>query len=123
MDNPASTTDLTGRGYAIPASYTTDQAQARLDMVWRRLKRDVPTIEWAVSSGQATLEDVTDVVCAAASRSMRNTDGVTEESGAIDDWRESRKLADATEDIYFTAAELRGLTPPAAPTAGSMKYS
>ena len=56
---------------------------------------------------------------------LRNPEGVEEESGAIDDYRESWKRSDSSADIYFTAAELRRLQPTVvAPTgfAGSMKY-
>lgn len=124
MDNPASPAALTGRGYSGPAS--TAVQQTRLDEAWRGLQRE-PSLAGLVAridSGDLPVENVVDVIAAAALRVLRNPEGNTEESGAFDDYRESWKRADATEDLYFTAAELRRLQPPVAtPTAGSFRYS
>lgn len=123
MDNPASPTSLANRGYTGPADVTVQQT--RLDEAWRALQLELPLLVGWVAAGHLTAEAVADVVSAAALRVLRNPEGHTEGSGAIDDWRESWKLADSTEDLYFTAAELRRLSAavPAAPTAGSFKYS
>lgn len=120
MDNPASTTDLTNRGYVIPPG--SPVAQTRLDEAWRALQGEVKTVVASIQSGWVSAEAVADVVASAALRVLRNPEGIEEESEAVDDYRGSRRRADATEDVYFTAAELRRLTQPI-PTAGSFPYS
>lgn len=119
MENPATTDDLTARGYVLPPD--SPVPQTRLDEVWRALRREIPSIETSVAAGWIDTADVADVVANATLRVLANPEGVEEESEAIDDYRVSRKRANATEDIYFTAAEIRRLTP-VTPTAGSLKY-
>ena len=119
MENPATTAALTDRGYALPEG--SSAPQTRLDEAWRALQREVRSLESSLASGWIDSEDLVDVVAAAALRVLDNPEGIEEESGSIDDWRESRRRANATRDIYFTAAELRRLTPPV-PTAGSIPY-
>lgn len=127
MGNPAQVADgvLADRDYTGPASVKAQQT--RLDEAWRALRREpgVPDLEASIAAGLLTVEDVVDVVCAAALRVLRNPEGVESESGALDDYQEGRKFADASQDLYFTAAEVRRLNPtPAAntPWAGSLKY-
>lgn len=120
MENPATFTDLDARGYtgAQPV------AETRLGEAWRALLREVPSVPERISSGELTAADVVDVVCAAALRVLRNPDGIEQDSGSIDDYQESRRFADASSDVYFTAAELRRLQPAiGVPSAGSLKYS
>lgn len=119
MQNPAGIADLLGRGYKGDAAV----GRVRLDEAWRALQLEVRTLETSISLGLLTTAAIADVVTAAAMRVLRNDDGTEEESVAVDDWRETRKVADATKDVYFTAAELRRLQPVAAPTSGSVKYS
>lgn len=122
MDNPAKPGDLTNRDYTVTSNVV---AQTRLDEAWRALRRErsLAPLEARITSGDLDVADVVDVVCAAALRVLRNPEGVEEESGSIDDYRESQKRADATQDMYFTAAELRRLAPDLpVPTAGSFKY-
>lgn len=125
MENPATSAALAARGYNGTA--TPDVQQTRLDEAWRALQREreLPGLVARIESGDLPVENVIDVIAAAALRVLRNPEGVEEETGAIDDWRESWKRADATEDIYFTAAEIRRLQPVdvVVPTAGSFKYS
>ncbi|MCM0622714.1 hypothetical protein [Nocardioides bruguierae] len=122
MDNPATTTDLTNRGYVIPDG--SPVAQTRLDEAWDALQLEVPSIVTSIESGWVTSTAVAAVVAAAALRVLRNPEGLVQESSQIDDYSESWRRSDATEDMYFTAAERRRLTPPSAnlPSAGSMKY-
>lgn len=124
MENPASTDDLVARGYALPSG--SNVPQTRLDEAWRALQRELrvlgTTAEAALATGWVEPADLVDVVTAAALRVLDNPEGIEEESAQIDDWRESRRRANATRDVYFTAAELRRLTPPM-PTAGSMPYT
>lgn len=126
MDNPAKAPGDTvdARGYSGAASVTVQQT--RLDEAWRALRREVPDLEARLGSGDLEQADVVDVVCAAALRVLRNPEGAESESSALDDYQESRKIADATADLYFTAAELRRLQPTDEPVqygwSGSMRY-
>lgn len=124
MDNPATTAALTARGYVLTSGDPVPQT--RLDEAWRALQAELrvlgTTVDAAIASGWATADDLVDVVAAAALRVLRNPEGIEEESAGLDDYRESRKRSNPTEDVYFTSAELRRLTPPTL-TAGSFKYS
>lgn len=124
MASLATPADLTARGYDGTASE--EVQQTRLDEAWRALQREpeLPGLVARMESGELPLESVVDVIAAAALRVLRNPEGFTDESGGIDDYRESFKRADATQDIYFTAAEVRRLKPVESyiPTAGSFKY-
>lgn len=104
MENPAST-PITG--YEGPA--TEEVQQYWLDVAWRQLQREDLGLVARIEAGDIDTATVADVVTAAARRVLRNPEGRESEEGAIDDYRESWKNADATEDVYFTAAELRRL--------------
>ena len=128
--NPAQPADLADRDYTGPAS---EMAQrVRLDEAWRALHRETfadgtavgPSIDARYASGELEMAELVDVVCAATLRVLSNPQGYEEGSGAIDDYRETWKVADASSDLYFTAAELRRLAPAGAvvPTAGSFRY-
>lgn len=118
MDNPASTPII---GYEGPAALQVQKYW--LDVAWRSLQQEDRGLVARVLSGELDAATVADVVTAAARRVLRNPEGRQSESGAIDDYREEWKVADATEDVYFTAAELRRLQAAAAGSwAGSMKY-
>jgi len=123
MDNPATLDDLTGRGYVLPSDPVV--AQTRLDASWRALQRELrangTSVDAVLATGWATDQDLADVVADATMRVLDNPDGVQQESTAVDDYSESRTYANTTQDLYFTAAEIRRLLPPI-PTAGSMKY-
>lgn len=99
-----------------------------LDVAWRQLQGEVRTLVARIEAGELDAATAADVVTAAARRVLRNPEGYLEESGRIDDYAEGWKRADATEDIYFTAAELRRLQPADAAAAvaagwsGSVKY-
>lgn len=120
MNNPA-TSPITG--YAGPA--TTQVQQYWLDVAWRGIKADVPDLVARAESNPELLAIAADVVTAAARRVLRNPEGNEAETGSIDDYTESWKRSDSTEDVYFTTAELRRLAAPNAPTggwSGSVKY-
>lgn len=120
MDNPAT---LPIVGYSGTA--TTEVQQYWLDAAWRALQREDQGLVARITAGDLDAETAADVVYAAARRVLRNPDGVETEAGGVDDYTESWKLADATEDLYFTAAELRRLLPidsTAVGFAGSIKY-
>ena len=120
MDNPATLPII---GYSGTA--TTEVQQYWLDAAWRALQREDRGLVARITSGDVDAETVADVIYAAARRVLRNPDGVESESAAVDDFTESWKRADATEDLYFTAAELRRLLPGESVVTGfvgSIKY-
>ena len=129
MDNPANVTpDLVGRGWSATADQTAEVAQTWLDVAWRALQcePEVPSLVERITSGDLAVADVIDVVAAAALRVLRNPEGKLSEDFSIDDYREGWKQTDATQDVYFTAAEKRRLmlvvTAVNVGWTGSMKY-
>lgn len=122
MENPASAPIPGYTGSADP-----ELQQYWLDVAWRQLQREDAGLVARIEAGEIDAATVADVVTAAARRVLRNPEGLEEESGRIDDYAESWKRSDATEDIYFTAAELRRLRSPISAAAqsgwvGSQKY-
>lgn len=120
MQNPAAAPIV---GYAGSADQSVQQHW--LDVAWRALQREDLGLVARIQRGEIDSATVADVVTAAARRVLRNPDGFESESGAIDDYQESWKRADATEDIYFTSAELRrllGASGTALGFTGSVKY-
>lgn len=120
MQNPASTEDLTNRGYTLTEG--SPVAQTRLDEAWRALQAELPHLVTWIGRGYIGSATVADVVAAATLRVLRNPEGRVSESTKIDDFSESWKLSDATEDLYFTRAELRRLSPAQSATAGSISF-
>lgn len=126
IENPAKPTDLADLGHTLAKGTTV--ARARLDQVWRALQSELrqrgTSVEAILAAG-VTADDLRDVVVNATARVLDNPEGLTDESEAIDDYRYARKRANATTDIYFTAAELRRLIPAwiTAPSAGSLRYT
>lgn len=122
MDNPAIAPDLTERAWEGAPSV----GQVRLDEAWRALQAEVPSVPARLESGELDTAIVVDVLCAAALRVLRNPEGHETESGRLDDYNESWKLADSSSDLYFTAAELRRVSPSDASLSGfsgSFKYA
>lgn len=128
MDNPAKVSDLVDRGWAATVEQAEAVGQTWLDVAWRALQREpeLPGLVDRLESGELDPADVIDVVASAALRVLRNPEGNLSEDFSLDDYREGWRKADATQDIYFTAAERRRLQPIAEVVAigwsGSMKY-
>lgn len=126
MENPAQSSDLTNRGYSGPAD--TAVQQEWLNVTFRALRRKLRKeygVDIDADPASVDPEDLKDVVVSAALRVLSNPEGVETEAGGVDDYTESRKHADATMDVYFTAAEISGLVPIGATGtswAGSVKY-
>lgn len=118
--NPAIPQDLANRGYAIASDPVVEQT--RLDEVWRALSAEVPGLRARIDAGTLSNDLVVDIICSATLRVLRNPEGRESNELAIDDYREGWKLANSTEDIYFTAAELRRLTP-VTYGAGSVQFT
>jgi hypothetical protein len=123
VTNPADWTDVRKAGLT---SGSNEVVQEWLDKAWRALNVEIPSLGARLTSTtEPSLLDVTrDVVVSAAMRVLRNPEGAAQREGAIDDWRESVQLSDSTQDLYFTAAELRRLAPAgsAASLSGSIPY-
>lgn len=120
MQNPATAPIV---GYTGPADTTVQQYW--LDVAWRALQGEDAGLVARVTAGTIDAATAADVVTAAARRVLRNPEGVESESGAIDDYTESWKNRDASEDIYFTAAEhrrLQGAAVASSDWVGSIKY-
>lgn len=117
MQNPAVTDDLRARWYPNPLDdpAAVAVAQTRLNEAWRALQDELPGLVGRIESGVQSIDTVVDVVCSAALRILRNPEGYTDGATSIDDYSESWKTDPATRssDLYFTAAELRRLTPAA----------
>lgn len=120
MNNPAAKTD------ARLTAYAGDPAlQTWLDASWRALQSELPGLVSSIETGDVTPLAAADVVVAGALRVLRNPDGAESTNYGIDDYREDVKHTDATQDVYFTAAELRRLSPNSAVAgqwSGSVKY-
>lgn len=119
MQNPATVQDLADRGHHLSDPPTVEQT--RLDEAWRALVAEIPSIPRRIETLMLDVDVVVDTIARAALRVLKNPDGIQRTDYAIDDWREGRAFANATDDLYFTAAELRRLELPEA-TAGSMRY-
>lgn len=105
MDNPADYPALQVLGYTGPQA----TAEAWLGIVWRSLQAEDTTLVQRVTDGLLDIQLVADVVTTATKRVLDNPDGYAEHSYRIDDWSEQRKLSNSTQDVYFTAGELRRL--------------
>lgn len=117
MNNPAQVSDPRLAAYASNGAL-----QTRLDEAWRALQRELPGLVAWIESEQVSEADAGDAVISATLRVLRNPEGAKKRDGSIDDWSESVELADSTEDMYFTSAELRRLSP-AVYGAGSFTYT
>jgi hypothetical protein len=120
LQNPAQPSDLSDRGYAVSDDKKVETT--RLGEAWRALVAEIPSLPARLDATTVDRDTVIDVIASAAMRVLRNPEGRKRQTGAIDDYREEYEIADATQDVYFTAAELRRLALPAV-WAGSMKYS
>lgn len=117
METPASTADLQARWHPNPLTDAAAKknAQVKLDEAWRALQGELPGVAARVTAGTLDNETVVDVLCSAVLRQLRNPDGYVKGSVSIDDRTKTWELpGDGTSaDLYFTAAELRRLTPTA----------
>ncbi len=122
MLNPASIDDLIGRWHPYPFhgdSAGELAAQIKLDQAWRALRDELPGLVARIDSGDVQAESVVDVVIDATLRAMRNPEGYVEGSESVDDYSESWKTDPASQsnDMFFTRAELRRLSPRASGAA------
>ena len=110
MDTPTTAADVRDKYFEdIPEGVSDVRLQTWLDVAWRALQGEDPTLVARIESGAQDTQTVIDVIIAATLRVLRNAAGLEGEDFAVDDYRESRKYTDATQDVYFTAAEKRRL--------------
>lgn len=115
MLNPATLSDLAARWHPNPLedADAANVADMRLAAAWRALQNELPGLVSRITAGTVDLDSVVDVICDAALRVLRNPEGYTDGAESIDDYTKSWK-ADASTvsaDLYFTAAEIRRLSP------------
>ena len=110
MDTPTTAGDVRDKYFQdVPEGVSDVRLQTWLDVVWRALQGEDTTLVARIESGAQDTQTVIDVIIAATLRVLRNAAGLEGEDFAVDDYRESRKYTDATQDVYFTAAEKRRL--------------
>ncbi|RNL63644.1 hypothetical protein EFK50_07835 [Nocardioides marmoriginsengisoli] len=119
MPNPATTADVEARWRPLSAQETIN-AQTFLDDAWRMLRRHFTQLginldelidtDNELPAEERTLQaEVVRVLVAAVLRTMKNPDGLSQES--IDDYTYKRDEAVAAGLLYFTDDELDGLIP------------
>lgn len=117
MDNPAILDDLRDRWYPNPLddSAAADVAETILDDAWDALQDEAPGVDARLTAGSISTSSVIRAIVYAAKRVLENPENYTDGSVSIDDFAESwkRDAASVSNDLYFTAAELRrvGATP------------
>lgn len=115
MENPATLGDLRDRWHPNPLddSDAENVAAIRLDEAWRALQGELPGLVQRIASGMQETGAVVDVICSAALRVLRNPEGYTDGTISVDDFSKAWKYAaeQVSNDLYFTAAELRRLSP------------
>lgn len=115
MENPATLGDLRDRWHPNPLEDDSAAAVARtrLDEAWRALQDELPNLLARIAAGTQPVDRVIDVVCSAALRVLLNPENFTDGSVSIDDFAETwkRDPSSVSNDLYFTRAELRRLTP------------
>ena len=110
MDTPTTASEVRDKYFQdVPEGVSDVRLQTWLDVAWRALQGEGPTLVARIESGAQDTQTVIDVIIAATLRVLRNPGGLEGEDFAVDDYRESRKYTDATQDVYFTAAEKRRL--------------
>ena len=121
MESPVTPADL------APYGFTSDVGQydALIARAWRALQAEIPTLVDSIESGAVSAALAGDVVLAAVLRILRNPEGVRSISGSLDDYTERTDFASTSDDLFFTAAERRRLTPAATGAqhwSGSLPY-
>ena len=121
MESPVTHADL------APYGYTTQVAlyDSLIGRAWRALLAEVPSLVDNIEQGLVSADTAGDAVIAAVLRVLRNPEGVKAVSGSLDDYTERTDYAASSDDIFFTAAERRRLTPAATGgqhRSGSLQY-
>lgn len=118
MENPADSFGLETLWRPYLDSTEEARAQMRLDQAWRALQWELPTLTDRIASGEVDAESAADVIYSATMRIMQNPEGLTSFNRAIDDASEGGEFGGtSSNDLYFTSAELRRLSPRTATSA------
>lgn len=111
MANPASTDDIEARWRPLTSLEGT-VAETRLDDAWRKLKRDVPTLEARMVGNDDLTADAVRVLADAVIRLLQSNarDGLRKGSVGVDDGSASWELdASVQAALYFTEGEYADL--------------
>ena len=113
MGNPATVDDLEKLWRPLIDQPERERVQARLDRTWRALLAELPGLEARIASGEVTAEPAADVVIDASLRVLNNPEGLMTFDESIDDYKRGGTYSERSlsNDLYFTAAELRRLSP------------
>lgn len=113
MPNPATTADIEARWRSLTDAETTI-AETRLEDAWRKLKKDVPTLESRMIGDDDLTADVVRVLADAVIRLLQSNErgGLKRGTVAVDDGSTTWEADDyARSALYFTESELGDLTP------------
>lgn len=112
MENPGTLAKLETLWRPLTDSAEEGRVQARLDQTWRALQWEVPSLVERLTNGDIEPDLVADVIHSATLRILQNPEGLETFDRALDDYREGGKYgATSSNDLYFTAAELRRVSP------------
>ena len=111
MASPAVIGDIASRWRPLTNSEEI-VAGTRLDDAWRKLKRDVPDLEFRMASSVDLANDVVRVLADAVLRVLRNPEGIRRGTVSVDDASRTFDYGDATGAVglYFTEQEIADLS-------------
>lgn len=112
MLNPATTADIASRWRPLTEAEET-VATTRLGDAWRKLKRDLPTLETRMAGDEDLEADAVRVLADAVIRLLQanSRDGLRKGAVSVDDGTESWELDGAYRaDLYFTDDEYADLS-------------
>ena len=113
MTSPATTADIESRWRPL-ATAEFSIAETRLGDAWRKLKRDVPTLEVRMATDADLNADAVRVLADAVIRVLQSNErgGLRKGSVGVDDASRSWELDDSVRQaLYFTADEIADLSP------------
>lgn len=113
MPNPATTADIEARWRSLTDAETTI-ATTRLEDAWRKLKKDIPTLEARMVDDEDLTADVVRVLSDAVIRLLQSNErgGLKRGTVQVDDGSTTWEADDyARSALYFTESELGDLTP------------
>lgn len=113
MPNPATTADIEARWRSLTDAETTI-ATTRLEDAWRKLKKDIPTLEARMVDDEDLTADVVRVLSDAVIRLLQSNErgGLKRGTVAVDDGSTTWEADDyARSALYFTESELGDLSP------------
>lgn len=113
MSNPANASDVVARWRSLTTAEEVIAA-TRLEDAWRKLKKDVPTLESRMVGNEDLTADAVRVLADAVIRLLQANErgGLRKGSVGIDDASRSWELDSSIQNsLYFTDEELADLNP------------